>query len=480
VLQIARVTETPSEDEVKDEESEDDQGGSKFKLKSLGDLLEPYSMKQIFLMGIAIYVVAYFVILIATNVMIFMTNLYNVEEMWFLFYDFRRWYLWEGRHIISGQIPFLHYVPVYPIIAEYYLALFTLFGQNPHVARIFQLILILGTLWVGLDIIKIIKLENPKAHFFLLIITTPFFIFTLYQINFDILVVFFMFIAIDFCLRHKYLITGVALGLGFLTKLFPIILTIPIIIMVTKNKELKNLLFFLVGCIGSIVAVALPFVIIVTISQGSGVIGVIMNFVTVLIAPLSFLDDKPLTIPFLFFQLIGINKTFLKLFQAFVAFGLVAVFVINQARKGRNLDLPLIFSAMVIFFLFQPYIMPWYLIWIIPVYQLIYKKRPEIEYGIHQSLVVLNYYVYGLTGYMMMKEVWMDIMPGSFLDYALLLPAGAIIPIFIAIFMVAYIQVLVLIFFATNRWKYQKILIPLNLGLMIASISLVPLAIMIY
>ena len=160
------------------------------KLKNLDNILERFSLNHIFLLGILVYVVAYIIIFLVTNFMIFSTKIFDPYNMFFLFYDFRRYYYAEGLKIVNGQIPFVNYVPLYPIIAEYYLALFTIFGQNPHIARIFQMILIIGTLWIGMDLVKLIDLKNAKTHYFLLIISLPFFIFTLYQINYDILVVF--------------------------------------------------------------------------------------------------------------------------------------------------------------------------------------------------------------------------------------------------------------------------------------------------
>lgn len=448
--------------------------------KFLDKKLESYSLKQIFLFGILIYVVAYFILFIITNILIFTTGQYDPSEMWFLFYDFRRFYYQEGLNIITGKVPFVHYTPLYPIVAEYYLSIFTFFGQNPNIARIFQLALIIGTLLVGFDLVKIIKLENPKVHYLLLIISLPFFIFSMVLINYDILVVFLMLIAIDFCLRKKYVLTGIFLALGFHTKMFPIILVIPIIIILLKNKDWKNSILFLLACSGTILAISAPFVVLTTIVQGSGFLGILLNTINVFIAPLSFVDDKALTIPFYFFQLGGINKFILKMVQAISAFGLVAIVSIIQARKGRKLDLQLLFSAMMVFFLFQPYIMYWYFLWIIPIYHLQYKEKPEREYITHQSLFLINFVVFGLMSLIMFMRILDTYIISLLLHYELLLPNGELLPAFIMGCMVAYTQVLVLIFYTTNKWKYQKILIPLNLGLLILSLSLMPLTFFLY
>ncbi|MHA1313509.1 MAG: glycosyltransferase 87 family protein [Candidatus Helarchaeota archaeon] len=449
-------------------------------MKSLKDLLEPHSYKRIFFVGVIIYVVIYIIIFIITNVFFMIDATIRPGFMRNMFFDFYYFYQQQGWAITHGLIPNLHYIPLYPIVAEYYMALFTLFGQNPHMARIFQLLLVLSTLWVGLDIIKLIKLENPKVHFFLLIISLPFVVFAIYEINYDILVVFFMILAIDFFLRKNFVVTGIFLGLGFGTKLFPIILAIPIMIHLIKNKKLKELILFLLSCIGTIAALYMPFAILATIQQGTGIFGVISNFIDFILAPMSYFDDKPLNLPFYFFQIFGVDKFFLKVVQALLAFGLVLVFSVYHVWKHQEADVPFLFSALIIFFFFQPYIMPWYFIWITVIYHLIYKEKPEVEYAIHQPLLIGNCLVYAVEGFFLKYFLLYQIMSNDDWNYAYMLPNGFILPAIVIGFITAYMQVLVLIFLTTNKWKYQKILIGINIALIIVTVILLPIAIFIH
>ncbi|MHC1591087.1 MAG: glycosyltransferase 87 family protein, partial [Candidatus Helarchaeales archaeon] len=425
-------------------------------MKSLSDLLEPHSHRKIFLYGILVYVIFYVILLIITLFFQGIDMFMRPGLMKILFFDFYHFYAQEGGEIVSGSIPYVDYIPFYPIIAEYYMALFSLFGQNIHVARIFQLMLVLATIWVGQDVMKLIDLKNQKVHFLFFTISIPFFMFSIYGMNFDILVVLFMLLAFDFYFRKSSALTGMFLGLGFGTKLFPIILIIPMMADLLKNRRYKDVILLLLGCIGTVVALYLPFTILATAQQGFSFTGLISNFINCVLSPMSYFDDKPLNHPFYIFQIFGVDKFLLNVIQAILAFGLVGFYCTYCALKDRPRDMRFFYNAMILFFFFQPYIMPWYFIWITVIYHLIFKESPEKEYVIHYILLIVNYLIFAIEGFFLKYYLLYNILTNEDWNYAYLLPNGFILPAIVIGLITAYIQVLALIFWSTNNWKYQK------------------------
>ncbi|MHA1403700.1 MAG: glycosyltransferase 87 family protein [Candidatus Helarchaeota archaeon] len=335
--------------------------------------------------------------LLATGILLVIINV-----IWFFLpargcLDFRHFYAIDAAHLLSGHIPFIHYTPWYPLLAEFYFLLFGIFGMNPTIARIFQSLIFFACMIVVWDIMKQMKIKSKNWRLIWFIVSPVLILFVIDAINNDILMILFLMLAFDFFLRDNPLIVGLSIGLGVMVKIFPVILIIPLGLYYLKNKKIKSFVLMVLGTVGIFLAVYLPFSILKFIIFNESVTWIFINLVYFFLSPLMMPEGHPLNLPYFFLLPLipytSLTKSMIKMAANVVAFSLIIGYSVWQVRKDfepidaiKRMLIPVLF----IFFIFQPYIAIWYFPWVlIPSYLLDTSDTFKENY-VYQFLVYIN------------------------------------------------------------------------------------------
>ena len=325
-----------------------------------------------------------FYVVVIVILILFLT-IFNVTA----FEDFYSYYSIDGGHIAQGQFPFRDFTPYYPIVMEYYLGLFGLSGMNELFARCIQGAINIAILFIIYDTCKIGNIKDPKKITFFYCLNTFMIFFSIVQINNDILLVLFILLAINFYLRQNYPLLGVFIALGFLTKLFAVIILIPITIFYLKNKKIKELFYIFIGFIATFLALIIPFWLI----SGSSIIDIVLN-------PFKMTLAHALSQPYYIIHGFGVSKAILQTVSSACAIGLILFYLLYFKRDEEELSLNTIYVSLTIFMLFQSFLVPWYFVWIFPLYHIIQKDNINQKSWLVQIFIWLNFLVYSLPGFL--------------------------------------------------------------------------------
>lgn len=414
-------------------------------------------------------------ILIGLNLICFLFQIYA-------FHDFYSFYTRDAQKILSGLVPYVHFAPYYPILADYYFVLFELFNVSILgifnlkliMARIIQSMVFLGCTILVYDIMKRLDFEEKSWQVIWFIGSPILLFFAIVQVNFDIFMVFFLLLALNGFIRKIPVLTGLAIGLGMMVKLFPIVLLIPLLIYYVFRKEFKNLLQLLLAAIGIYFLFYLPYSLIQVFLEGQTLIHFFTNFIDFSLVPLQWLEAHPLNLPYFFFlPLIAVtymDKSFLKMVAYIMAVSVVIIFSswrIARSPKSEDSIFKIIIFAVFLFFLFQPYISPWYLPWVLAPYYLIEKKDPFRENITYQPLILAYIALSGWVGLYFNNFI----LQGNQAEtYDFLMTPNLILPMLIMMTAVLLMQFSTVLLMATDSLKWQRILIPIACGLLVIAI----------
>ncbi|MHA1145529.1 MAG: glycosyltransferase 87 family protein [Candidatus Helarchaeota archaeon] len=440
--------------------------------KSLKDIIEGFSLSKL---------------LIITGVMLGVLNLILFIFQVPAFYDFYTFYSRDATKILAGLIPYVNFNPYYPILADYYfvsfewvsISLFEVIGLELAVviklivARIFQSLIYLGCLILVRDIMNHLEVESINWQLIWFIASPVLLFFAIIQVNFDILMVFFLFLALAGFLRESPFVMGLAIGLGVMVKVFPIVLLVPIVLFYLKRKQVKNLAITLISVIGIYFVFYLPFSVARLFLTGQSLFNFVTNYVDFFLIPLQGFENHPLNVPYFFLlPLIAVTfltKNLLKLMANVIAILIVLVYcswsIFKDSEEESKTFKILIFSLF-LFFLFQPYITPWYIPWVLAPYYLLEKKHPGRESAIYQPIIFLACTIAGWIQYYFNNFILSGYQS---VDYNFLITPNLIFPMFVNMLRVILLQFLVILFFVTNSSKWKRVLIPGMLTLLIIS-----------
>ncbi|MHA1314865.1 MAG: glycosyltransferase 87 family protein [Candidatus Helarchaeota archaeon] len=385
-------------------------------------------------------------------------------------YDFCHFYTIEAIQILSGKIPYVHFTPVYPIVAEYYFALFGLFGMNPIIARIFQSMLLISCMLVFRDISSLLNFKNPNWHLLWFMGSPILIYFSLFNINFDILMLLFLLLAMDCFLREQGMLTGVFIAIGMLVKIFPITFLIVVLLFYVRAKSWKRLLACLISCLLTCFLIYLPFSILHFIIFQDSLLSFFLNFIEFFLAPLLFFEMHPLNLPYcLFFAIVP--RSILKNIANVVAFSLLISYCIYGFKKRlepRDALQSVMIPSIFLFFLFQPYITPWYVPWVLVPRYLRRVEDPLFENYIYQPPVLFNLLVSLNINFLFKFNIEKD--PTYFVGGRFAITPILLFPIFIVIVGLALKQLSVMTLVLNESHKKRVILIPCTIILSIIAI----------
>ncbi|MHA1893033.1 MAG: glycosyltransferase family 39 protein [Candidatus Helarchaeota archaeon] len=310
------------------------------------------------------------------------------------FEDFYSYYTIDGMHVARGDFPFRDFTPFYPIIMEYFLGLFGLTSMNVLFARIIQAIINIGILFVIYDICKITSIKNSKKLVFFYIFNIIILFFSVIQVNNDILLVLFVVLSLDFYLRKNYPLVGIFVALGFLTKLFAVIIIIPIGIFLLKKKEIKNVILLIIGFLIAFLSLIIPFWMV----SGSSIFDIVLN-------PFKMTLGHPLNQPYYLIHGFGVPKELLQTISSITAICIILFYLFYLKRDEEELTLKTIFYSLSIFMLFQSFLVPWYFVWIMPIYHLIQKDNIDKKIWFVQILIFVNFLLYSAPGYLIYSGI---------------------------------------------------------------------------
>jgi len=165
--------------------------------------------------------------------------------------------IWYREEIRNGGIPYFQVKFEYPQLAGLITYISVILGKDLLKYYLLMCLhLLIFTIGSVVLTYKIIKLKNYEMNriyrYFLL--TPSMLIFLIY--NYDILVVFFILLAIFFYFKEKFSLVGLSIGFGIISKLVPIFL-IPIFLLEIKGFR-KKLSFLIPAIIIPFIANLLP------------------------------------------------------------------------------------------------------------------------------------------------------------------------------------------------------------------------------
>ncbi|MHA1312859.1 MAG: glycosyltransferase 87 family protein [Candidatus Helarchaeota archaeon] len=378
-------------------------------------------------------------------------------------YDFRHYYAIDAANILSGMIPYINYSPYYPLLAEYYFALLYLFGTNVIFARFIQTLVFLACMIVLNDIMKQLdfKLNNWHLAFFL---ASPVIVsLSIIAINFDILMVLCLLLALDFFLRDNSFLVGAFIGLGIMIKIFPVVLLVPLAFYYARHKRIKDLAFIFLGSVGLYFLLHLPISVLHAILYRQSFFGFFKNFLDFFLTPLTLPEDHALNLPYFFFLTI-IPKSDLKMVANIVAVCLITGFTalkLVEKKDPINTFQEILIPVLFIFFLFQPYITPWYLIWILIPRYLRFDEHPVVGHYLYHPLISLNTIIGVNLQYVFNHYVLKDM--SLVIEYNFTITPLLIFPMFMNMIHMLLLQLTTVLIFMKESRKRRYIILPLTL-----------------
>ncbi|MHA1143648.1 MAG: glycosyltransferase 87 family protein [Candidatus Helarchaeota archaeon] len=381
--------------------------------------------------------------------------------------DFFIFFTFDGTALLSGLIPYVHYTPWYPILADLYMALFALFGMNVIIARVIQSLVIFGCVLVINDIITKLNVENTNWHLIWLIASPIVILYGIIALNFDIFMVFFLLLALDFFLRENATLVGVFTGLGIMVKLFPIVLLVPLGIYYIRHKQYKNLFLSFASAIGIYFVFYLPISISRVILLNLPIYYFIINYIIFFISPLTLPEGHPLNLPYIFFFAV-LSKSSLKMIANIVAVLAITIFSVLMFRQesGPEKAIQDVFiPALFIFFILQPYIAPWYMVWVLVPRYIRSSERPFLDNYLFQPLLMFNLIVATQIHYIFNTFVIGDLYFASY--YTFTITPDLFYPLFILILSVALKQVTAIFIYLKESPIRRYIVLPCIIAILI-------------
>ncbi|MEM2083012.1 MAG: glycosyltransferase family 87 protein [Nitrososphaerota archaeon] len=165
--------------------------------------------------------------------------------------------IWYREEIRSGGVPYFQVKFEYPQLAGLITYISVILGKDLSkyyiLMSIHLLFFTIGSVFLTYKIIKLKNYEMNRIYRYFLL-TPSMLIFLFY--NYDILVVFFILLAIFFYFKEKFSLAGLSIGFGIISKLVPILL-IPIFLLEIKGFR-KKLSFLIPAIIIPFIANLLP------------------------------------------------------------------------------------------------------------------------------------------------------------------------------------------------------------------------------
>ncbi|NHI94396.1 MAG: hypothetical protein EAX96_18025 [Candidatus Lokiarchaeota archaeon] len=317
-------------------------------------------------------------------ILILFLTLFNVPA----FEDFYYYYAIDGIHIAQGHLLFRDFIPFYPIVMEYYLGLLGLMSMNVLIARCIQAGINIVIFLIMYDICKVLGIQNSNKIMFFYSLNTIMIFFSIVQVNNDILLVLLIALSLNFYLRKNYVGVGITVALGLLTKLFAIVILIPVGLFLIKRKEIKNIILLVISFLATFLALILPFYFLSNVS----IFDIILN-------PFRMTEGHPLNQPYYLIHGFGVAKQILQYASSFTAIGIIIFYVLYIERKEEDLSINTIFWSFTLFLLFQSFLVPWFFVWIMPIYHLVQKDNIEKKIWLVQIFIGINFLMYSLPGY---------------------------------------------------------------------------------
>ena len=241
------------------------------------------------------------------------------------------------------------------------------------------------------DICRVAGFQNSNKMLFYYCLNVIIIFFSIVQVNNDILLVLFIVLSIDFYLRENHAALGVTVALGFLTKLFAIVIVIPVGLFLIKKKEGKKILLLIVGFLVAFLSLIIPFYLLSNVS----IFDIVLN-------PFRMTEGHPLNQPYYLIHGFGVAKQYLQYASSFTAIGIIIFYVLYIKRDEAELSMNTIFCSFAIFMLFQSFLVPWFFVWIMPIYHLVQGDNIEKKIWLVQLFIWINFLLYSLPGYLIL------------------------------------------------------------------------------
>ncbi|MHA1314864.1 MAG: glycosyltransferase 87 family protein [Candidatus Helarchaeota archaeon] len=389
-------------------------------------------------------------------------------------YDFLYFYSPDAVLFLSPLVPYVHYIPWYPLLADLYFVLFALLDMNVILARIVQTVVLFACFLVMYDLMTLLNIKKINWHLIWFVGSPILLLYVLFTLNFDVLMILFLLLALDCFLRKNPALAGLFIGLGIMVKIFPIILFVPLSLYYIRNKQFKDIILLFISTIGIYFLCYLPFSVIRVVMLNQPFYALIGNYIFFFLAPLMMPEGHPLSLPYFFFLPLipytPISKSFLKLIANALAVSLLVIYCSWQLRKKRDpieTVQDVIIPGLFIFFMFQPYMPGWYTPWILAPRYLRNTPNPFRENYIYQPYILFSNTVTQKIHYDFNTYVIGDLLFANFYEFPI--TPSLVIPMFINFLGVTLKQVTALLIMLDESPKRRYIVLPIAVFLTVLS-----------